>query len=102
LLATDIIQVTAAPATNSQQPYAIQIACTLPDEKQQLGGADIYVREEQLVIAPTFEPIAGGLLARSRQAAVLLTVPAGALKPGRYTVTLLAERAARTWPLEVK
>jgi hypothetical protein len=102
LLATDIIQVAASPVTSSDQPYAVQIACALPDEKQQLGGADLYVRGEQLVIAPTFEPIAGGLLARSRQAAVLLTIPAGALKPGNYTVTLLAERTARTWPLEVR
>jgi hypothetical protein len=32
----------------------------------------------------------------------LLTVPAGTLKPAHYTVTLLGERASRTWPLEVK
>ena len=102
LLATEITQVTAAPTTRTDQPYAIQIACALPDEKQQLGGADLYVRGENVVIAPTFERIASDLLARSPHAAVLLTIPAGALKPGRYTVTLLAERAARTWPLEVR
>ena len=102
LLATEITQVTAAPTTRADQPYAIQIACALPDEKQQLGGADLYLRGENVVIAPTFERIASDLLARSRHAAVLLTIPAGALKPGRYTVTLLAERGARTWPLEVR
>ena len=38
----------------------------------------------------------------SPQAIVLLTVPAGAVKPGRYQVTLVGERASRQWPLEVR
>ena len=102
LLPTEITSVTAAPTAQAQQPYAIQLACALPNDQQQLGGADLYVRGEQLVIAPTFERIGGELMARSRHAAVLLTIPGGVLKPGRYTVTLVAERASRTWPLEVK
>jgi len=101
-LATEITSVTAAPAAAANQPYAVQIACTLPGDQQQLGGADLYVRGDQLVLAPTFEPTGGGLYARSRQAAVLLTVPAGTLKPGQYTVTLIAERGSRAWPIEVR
>jgi len=42
------------------------------------------------------------LLTRSRQTVVLLTIPAGAVKPGSYTVTLVAERASPTWPLEIR
>lgn len=102
VLATDITSVTAAPTASAQQPYPIQLACTLPDEKHQLGGADIYIRGQQVVIAPTFDHITSGLLARSQQAAVLLTIHPGALKPGHYTVTLIAERGARTWPLDVR
>ena len=39
--------------------------------------------------------VAGDLLTRSRQAVVLVTVPPGALKPGHYRVTLVAERGSR-------
>lgn len=102
LLPVELLSVTAAPVANSQQPYAIQLTCSLPDEKQQLGGAELYVRGDQLVLVPTFERIAGDLESRSRAAAVLITIPAGALKPGQYTATLVAERNARAWPLEVR
>jgi hypothetical protein len=102
LLPADILGVTAAPVANTLQDYSILLTCTLPNDQQQLGGADLYVRGDRLVLAPTFEPIAGNLQTRSRQAAVLLTIPAGTLKPGRYQTTLVAERASRSWPLEVR
>lgn len=102
LLPVEILTVEATATASTLQPYSIQLACALPDDKQQLGGADLYVRGEQLVLAPTFEHIAGDLLTRSRQASVLITIPAGALRPGHYTVTLVAQRASRTWPLEVR
>jgi hypothetical protein len=102
LLPDEISSATAAPNASTLLPYSIELTCTLPDDKQQLGGADLYVRGETLVIAPTFEHVAGDLLTRTRHAVVLLTVPAGALKPGRYVITLVGERASRTWPLEVR
>jgi hypothetical protein len=102
LLPADIVAVTAAPVANTLQDYSVLLTCTLPNDRQQLGGADLYVRGEQLVLTPTFEPVAGNLQTRSRQSAVLLTIPAGALKPGRYQTTLVAERGSRAWPLEVR
>ena len=101
-LPTEIIGVTAGPTANMLLPYSIEFTCTLPSDKQQLGGADLYVRDRELVLAPTFEKLSGELAARSEKSLVLLTIPAGTLKPGSYTVTLLGERASRTWPLEVK
>lgn len=102
LLPAEIVSVTAAPTTAHDRDYAIQLACSLPDDRHQLGGAHVYVRGTDIVIAPTFEAVAGGLLTRSRQAAVLLTLPAGALRPGRYELTLVGERASRGWALEVR
>lgn len=102
LLPTEILTVRAARTATTLEPYAIQLTCALPDDKQQLGGADIYLHGEDIVIAPTFEHVSAGLLTRSRQAAVLLTIPAGALKPGHYNVTLVGERVSRAWTLEVK
>ncbi len=102
LLPTEILSVAAAPTANPLLPYQIHFTCTLPTDNQQLGGADLYVREQQLVIVPTFERVGGDLQTRSRQTVVLLTLAPGALKAGNYTVTLLGERGSRRWPLEVR
>lgn len=102
LLPAEILKVTAAPSVGAQQTYPIHLTCSLPADNQQLAGADIYVRGDTVVITPTLERVGGGLSVRSQQTVALLTLPAGVLKPGRYTVTLTGERASRTWPLEVR
>jgi len=102
LLPTEILSVTAAPTATAAAFYPIQFTCTLPDNKEQLAGAELYVRGEEIIITPDFEKISGGLQTRTRENIVLLTVPAGALKPGHYRVTLAGERASRTWSLQVK
>jgi hypothetical protein len=102
LLPAEITQVSAPPDVSAVQPYAFRFACTLPDEKRQLAGADLYLKGSEIVIAPDYEKLSGQLLNRSRDNVVQLTVPAGALKPGRYHVTLVAQNASRTWMLVVK
>jgi hypothetical protein len=102
LLPGDIREVIAAPTANTLQPYSILLACTLPDDKQQLAGADLYVREDRLVFTPVFERVDGDLQTRSQEPVVLLTVPAGVLKPGRYEATVVGERSSRAWSLDVK
>ena len=102
LLPVEITSVAAAAVTTPLLPYVIQLTCTLPNDKQQLRGAELFIREDTLVITPTFEPVGGDLQTRSRQAAVLLTIPAGSLKAGKYSVTLVGERISRSWSLEVK
>lgn len=101
-LPADVLDVTAAPVAHSSAPYAIQLTCSLPSEKQQLSGGELYVRGETIVITPTFETVPGDLQTRTRTPTVLLTIPAASLKPGRYTVTVVGERASRTWPLDVR
>ena len=100
-LPTDIVSLTAAPAVNSLFAYPISFKCTLPDNKQQLAGAELYVRDGEIIVAPDFDRLAGGLLSRTRENLIRLTVPAGALKPGRYQVTLVGARASKTWTLQV-
>ena len=102
LLPADITMVSAAPTAHAQQPYSIQLSCSLPSDKQQLSGAELFVRNDTLVITPTFELVGGDLLTRSRQTAALLTVPPGTLKPGRYTVTIVGQNGSRSWPLAVR
>ena len=54
------------------------------------------------MIVADFERLGGGLLARTREGSALLTIPPGSLKPGTYRVTLVGERASRTWTLRVR
>jgi hypothetical protein len=100
-LPAEIISVTAAPAVSSLFAYPIGFKCTLPDHKLQLAGAELYVRGDELVVTPEFERITGSLLARTQESLVRVTVPAGALKPGRYQVTLVGARRSQAWTLQV-
>lgn len=100
-LPADYTRIAAAPRANPLLPYSIQFTCSVGDHHQQLAGAHVYVREDQVYIVPEFEKLSGELLARSRDSVVLLTVPPGVLKPGRYQVSLLGARASRTWALQV-
>jgi len=100
-LPTEIVTVSAAPTANSMFAYPIGFKCTLPDNKQQLAGAALYVHGDELVIVPDFDRLSGGLLSRSRESVVRVTVPAGALRPGQYHVTLVGARSSRSWTLQV-
>lgn len=100
-LPDEILSVAAAPNTTVALPYSIQFSCSLPDDKQQLGGAHLYLRNEEIFLVPNFEHIGGELLTRSRKNIVVLTVPANALKPGNYRVTILGQRSSKSWTLQV-
>ncbi|MDB6127041.1 MAG: hypothetical protein JWM35_937 [Verrucomicrobia bacterium] len=100
-LPTEIVSVSAASTVNSMFAYPIGFKCTLPDNRRQLAGAELYVRGNEIVVAPDFDQLAGGLLSRTRENVIRVIVPAGTLKPGSYTVTLAGSRASRTWTLQV-
>ena len=102
ILPIEIKNLAAASRANTLHPYEIQFTCSLPDDKRQLGGAELYIRGSSVVIAPTFEPVAGTLQTRTPHTEVLLTVPAGVLAPGSYKMTLVAERTSASWSVEVK
>jgi hypothetical protein len=102
-LLPDAILAVSAPATASTlRNYPIQFTCTLPDDRQQLAGADLYFKGQEIVITPTFERVGGSLHTRSREALVLVTVPAGTLAPGHYRITLAGAQSSRAWSLEVR
>jgi hypothetical protein len=97
-----VTHVAAAREADAAQPYLVDFVATLPDQKEELLDAQIYVQKGKLVLVPNFERVAGGLLVRSLETAVRLTVPAGVLPPGRYRVTLVATHESRVWMLTVK
>lgn len=102
LLPLEIARVSAAPTASAGIDYLIGLAYTLADNKRQLSGAHLYVREGELVIVADFERLGGELMARTRDGYALLTVPPGTLRPGTYTVTAVGERASRAWTLRVR
>lgn len=102
LLPAEIVSVYAGPNASALMSYPIEFTCTLPDNKQQLSGAQLYVRHEEIYVTPDFEKLGGSLLARTRESTIRVTVPAGALKPGHYRVVLLGARASKSWTLDVR
>jgi hypothetical protein len=99
---TRVTHIIAARETAATQPYIVDFTATLPDEKEELLDAQVYVRESGLILVPNFERVPGGLLVRSPETEVRLTVPAGVLPPGHYRVTLVATHESQSWMLFVK
>jgi hypothetical protein len=102
LLPLEVASVSAQPTAVSGIDYQIGLTYTLPDNKRQLSGAHLYEREGEIVIVADFERLDGGLLAREREGTALLTIPPGSMRPGTYRVTLVGERASRSWTLRVR
>jgi hypothetical protein len=102
ILPREILSVTAAATTNSLFAYPVLVTCTLPDQKHQLAGGFLYLRDDELIFVPQFENIDGDLSARTREHTLRLTVPAGSLKPGTYRATLPGAHTSKSWPLEVR
>ena len=102
LLPASILHISAAPSVSALLPYPIQFTCTLPNDKQQLAGAQLYMKGEEIVVTPDFEHLIGGLHTRTRENVILLTVPGGTFQPGTYRVTLAGQQSSRAWTLQVK
>lgn len=90
------------PATlSSTAPIRLQFNAHLDNDREQLGGASVYIRDDTIVIAPTLEPAPGALQARVKESNVLLTLPAGLLAPGSHTVTLVGANDSLRWNVMV-
>jgi hypothetical protein len=101
-LPVEIGRISAAGEAGTGQPYAVQFSCSVADNRCELGGAELYLKDGSLCIVPDIERLPGALLSRTRIKVIRLTVGPGALPAGRYRVTLVAERASKCWALEVK
>jgi hypothetical protein len=102
LMAQEINSASASPTAVSGIDYSIGLTYTIPDNKRQLSGAHLYEKPGEIVIVADFERLSGGLLSRTRDGSVILDIPPGSLRPGTYHVTLVGERASRSWTLRVR
>ncbi len=101
LLPAAIDAVSAAPSADHAGEYRVEFTCTLSDSRQQPEGAQLYLKDDNVFIVPACERLAGGLVARTREAILVITVPPRSLAPGRYRVTLVGERDSKVWTLQV-
>ena len=101
LLPAAIGPVDAAATADADTVYRIEFVCTLSDIKQQLGGAQLYVKGSDIFVLADFEPLSDGLLARSRQNLIVLTVAGRSLAPGQYRMVLVGTSASKAWTLQV-
>jgi hypothetical protein len=92
-----------APAELAAHESArLQFTARVEGDHEQLGGAAVYIRDDQVVIVPAFEPVPGDLRARTREGNVLLTLPAGLLAPGQHHFTLAGSRDSLRWTVLVR
>ena len=101
LLPVSIDAVKATGTAGAAEPYPIQFTCSLADNKAEFTDGLLYHRGTELIVVPVLEKLSGGLLVRNRDSTVVLTVPGGTLKPGKYTVTLIGARTSRRWTVQV-
>jgi hypothetical protein len=98
----DSISNVAAPASaNVLMSYSFQFTCTLPDKKYTVAETYVCVKEGEIAVIASLEPNSGGLLSRSRESAVVLTLAPGTLKPGDYRVTVIGAQHSVQWTLQV-
>jgi hypothetical protein len=101
-LPLEIGRIAASSEANRYLAYTVQFTCVLPDNRLELGGAEVFLKGTDLYIVPDLERLPGALLTRTRENVILLTVPAGAIPAGRYRATLVARQASKAWTLEVR
>lgn len=94
--------VKAKARTTAMMPYPIVFTCNLPDNKGVLGETKVYVKELSVVIVTNFDRLSGGLLARTQESAVQVTLPAGTFESGKtYDVTLIGKNGSKRWTVQV-
>ena len=84
------------------EPLRLQFTARLDRDREQLSGASVFLREDQVVLVPEFEPVPGELRPRRRDDTVLLTLPAGLLAPGTHTFTLAGAEGSLRWTVLVR
>ncbi len=96
-----IIEVHAPREAQAMLPYTLQFTCTSSNNKQLLSGTYVYMKDQEIMIVPDFEKIAGELLARTPVSVVQVTIPAGTLSTGTYHATLVGAQESQRWDLQV-
>jgi hypothetical protein len=103
--AIDASQVSAAETHEfgSEGPltYHIQFLCPLPSDGITVAAADIYRREQAIIIVPVFGPEGENVQVNNGRSSVMLQLPRQILPPGTYTITIAGRTGGATWSVQV-
>lgn len=93
----------STPASHTAMlPYFVQYVCLLPDNQKVFGETRVYAKENQIAIVTDFDRLDADLLARSKETAVRLPLPAGIFRSGQsYEITLVGQNTSKRWTLQV-
>jgi hypothetical protein len=99
-LPTDYRELLAPAEPVSTAPFRLQFTARVESDREQLGKAEVFVRDGDVLIVPAFEPVPGELHARTKESLIVLTLPAGLLRPGKHTLTLVGAGSSLRWTVQ--
>lgn len=79
----------------------VHVQAELDQARAHIVAFDLFRKGTELVVLPRWEPYPAELTPRRPRTSGRLTIPAAALVPGRYRVTLPALKQSSQWLLEV-
>lgn len=100
-LPLELSHVSAPAALLSNETYVIDFTCLLPDKSTSFAQTFLYVKDQELALVSSFEPIGSELQSRDRDCTVRVRIPPGTLKAGEYRLTLVGARGSQQWSLQV-
>lgn len=77
-------------ATANTEAGRIAVSASLDQARAQVSGFDLYRKDRELIAIPRWAPLTGAFSDARPTTAGTIAFPAGALPPGRYTITFPA------------
>lgn len=102
LMPERVLTVSAPAQGAASEPYVVTFTCTVPDTREQLSGAELYLRGRELTIIATFERLPGELLARTNESRVRIEIPGGIMEPGTHQAVLIGARGSLRWSFDLR
>lgn len=93
--------VTAPAQLAIGESATLRFTVALDTDRERIGGADLFLRDQTVVIVPTFVGTASSTSA-AREQIVQITLPAALLAPGTHVFTLAGGRDSVNWSILVR
>lgn len=100
-LPIEVTGVVAPAEWSARQPYTVYLKLELDTDRMQVGAYTVFRSSQHIILVPSWAPVPGDLVVRTRTASGRLLFNAGDVPPGDYTVTVVAIKACATWHLTV-
>jgi hypothetical protein len=102
LLPVAVTSVQASTEASAAEPYRVILRLSQRSHHEESATAGIYVNDDQILLVPHFDSLAGPLLAHDIETVAVLTVPAGTFEPGTYQAILVGAEISQTWTVTIR